>query len=374
VAAGEFLLVAVADTAGGNHHLTVFTRNPPVNPDDPVRLDLPLTLEPGPFPPAWGLTPESSPGDIVYFATVVDVEGRGESVFFDGELRQVRENALWDPALVIRSPLAVGGAFVGPETFGRAGHGGQWQDGWPRRPLEGMSPVDGDAAGSPLVAELVDASHALDQYIFPTRDGRLFGLGTKGEPEPGWPVGGPARSAGSPALGNLTGEDHWDLAAAGSFARIRGVGDDGADLEVEFLSAVALWRDVARVGAVWPMGGGSPWRNGSYDAAGWVTLPVTDGGTGLVTGSHRCYPSPLLEGPLYVRGQVRAPARARAFVYNLEGEEITATSWQNVGAVDPFAVEVPLDGVTTGLYLCRLVVESDGGATDTSVVQFAVVR
>ena len=374
VAADGFLLVAVADTSAGNHRLVVLDQRPLDIPGDPMRLDLPLAHEPGSFPVFWGVTPESSPEDPVYYAIVVDRAGHGETVFFDRDLFKVRENTVWSEDLEIRSPLAVGGAFVGAETLGRAGHGGHWQAGWPRRPRMNIAPVEIPGAGSPLVAELVDASHALNQYIFPTRDGRLFGLGTKGEAESGWPVGGPSLGAGSPALGRLTGDSLLDLAAIGSFERITGIGTDSTGLDVEFVSTIAVWRDVAHLGAVWPMAGGSPRRNGSYDASGWTSLPVAGMDPGLVSGSHYCYPSPLLSGPLYVSGQVGAPARARAFVYNLEGEEILSTGWQDVAAVEPFAVEVALDGVTTGLYLCRLVVESDGGATDNSVVQFAVVR
>jgi hypothetical protein len=193
-----------------------------------------------------------------------------------------------------------------------------------------------------------------------------------GESQFGWPLGGPANSAGSPALGQLGADSLLDLAAVGSFTRITGI--DSTGLETEFTSAVAVWNDVALTGAVWPMAGGSAWRNGSFAAAGWVTLPIPQEGTGLVVGSHHCYPSPLVEGPLYVRGQVKSAARARAYVYNLEGEEVVATDWLTVAAVEPFALEVPLSGAVTGLYLCRLVVESADGGMDYSVVQFAVVR
>ncbi|MEN8007157.1 MAG: hypothetical protein ABFS42_09080 [Candidatus Krumholzibacteriota bacterium] len=374
VVVGGFLAVAVADTIGGDHRLVVLNLHPTAIPEDPLRLDLPLARRPGSFPVSWGLTPESTGEEPVFYAIVVDPSGHGETVFFDGELRRTRDNIVWSEDLEIRSPLAVGGAFVGPESLGRAGSGGQWLSGWPRRPLTGIAPAEIPAAGSPLVAEFVDASHALDQYIFPTRDGRLFGLGTKGEWEAGWPAAGPAQGAGSPALGRLTGDSLLDLAAIGSFERIQGVETDSTGLALEFVSTVAVWRDVTHTGAVWPMAGGSPWRNGFYDASGWTSLPVVGQGSGLVPGSHYCYPSPLLSGPLYVSGQVRAPGRARAFIYNLEGEQILSTVWRQVAAVEPFAVEVPLDGVTTGLYLCRLVVESDGGTTDNSVVQFAVVR
>ena len=374
VLADEFLLTAVSDTVAGAHRLVVLDLTPSAIPEDPTRLELPLAQEPGPFPVSWGLVPGTPVTAPIYYAIIVDRSGHGETVFFDAGLHKARDNMVWEQDVEIRSPLAVGGSFVGEDFLGRTGHAGYWLDGWPRRPLEPMSATRGAGAGSPLVAELVDSSHNLDQYIFPTRDGRLYGFGTMGETENGWPLGGPARSAGSPALGMLTGEPLLDLAAIGSFPRITGAGTDSTGLDTEFVSAVVVWRDVALTGAVWPMGGGSPWRNGSYDAAEWVTLPILEQGTGLVSGSHHCYPSPLLSGPLHVRGQVRSPARARAYVYNLEGEEVASTGWRDVAAVDPFAIEIALDGAATGLYLCRLVVESEDGGTDHSVVQFAVVR
>jgi hypothetical protein len=45
-----------------------------------------------------------------------------------------------------------------------------------------------------------------------------------------------------------------------------------------------------------------------------------------------------------------------------------------VPAVAPFDLEIDLAGIVSGLYLCRLVVDTDGAETDQSVVQFAVVR
>jgi M6 family metalloprotease-like protein len=374
ILAEEFLLTAVADTAGGAHRLVVLDLTPSALPEDPVQLVLPLAREPGSFPVSWGIVPGSAADAPIYFAIIVDRFGHGETVFFDDELRKVQDNMVWTQEVEIHSPLAVGASFVGPDVLGRVGHTGHWLDGWPRRPIEPISSVEGPGAGSPLVAELVDSLRPLDQYIFPTRDGRLYGFDAMGGTQYGWPLGGPSRSAGSPALGMLTGEPLLDLVAIGSFARITGTGTDSTGLDTEFVSTVTVWRDVALTGAVWPMAGGSAWRNGSFNAAGRVNLPITAQGTGLVPGSHHCYPSPLLSGPLQVRGQVRSPARARAFIYNLEGEEVVSTGWQDVAAVEPFAIEVALDGTATGLYLCRLVVESTDGGTDHSVVQFAVVR
>lgn len=374
VLADEYLLVAVSDSSAGNHHLIILDLTPTAIPEDVIRLDLALGLNPGSFPVTWGISGDGTEENPVYFAVIIDQLGRGETVYFDDQLRQVRDNVAWSQDIVVRSPLSVGGAFVGEDIFGRVGHGGYWKDGWPRRPQTAITPVEGAGAGSPLVAELAASVHNLDQYIYPTSDGRLFGLGTMGEPEAGWPIGGPALNAGSPALGTLGGDSLLDLVAAGAFPRISGTDSGTNELETVMSSSVFLWRDVALSGAVWPMGGASAWRNGNYDAAGWQSMPMVSPGEGLVSGSHRCYPSPLLQGPLKVRGQVRAPSRARAFIYNLEGEEVTTTAWFQVASVDPFSLEVPLDGVATGLYLCRLVVESQSGATDYSVIQFAVVR
>ena len=97
-------------------------------------------------------------------------------------------------------------------------------------------------------------------------------------------------------------------------------------------------------------------------------------GSGLVPGSHSCYPSPLTSGPLYVRGSLRSSGRVRAFVYNLEGEELVRTEWTHVSYPDPFSIGVELGQAVTGLYLCRLEVEKAEGGTESSVVQFAIVH
>jgi hypothetical protein len=148
----------------------------------------------------------------------------------------------------------------------------------------------------------------------------------------------------------------------------------GGEPATEAVSTVALWNDVALTEAVWPMWGGSPWRNGAYAGADQVAPPAVAAGAGLVPGSHFCYPSPLLAGPLKVRGTARSAGRARVFIYNLEGEEVTSTGWRPVPGTAPFDLEVELDGAVSGMYLCRLVLESDGGGADQSVVTFAVVR
>ena len=369
----DFVVVALADSTSGQHALLVVSSPGDPTFAAPAAVKLPLAGQPSGLPLLAGVTPESDPAAPVYFVSVVDTAGHGETVYFDGNLIAVRGSLPWPSDLVVRSPLGLGGTFVSEDILGRVGQGGTWLTGWPRRPLQGGLAGAAEAQGQPLVANLLNSDHNLDQFIFPTRDGRLFATGNQGEWEPDWPLAGPAASAGTPALGQLTGFADADLVAVGSFERIVGLAS-GATLQTETISTVSVWADVAGAAPVWPMHGGSIWRNGTYDAASWQAGPAVARGTGLVAGSHYCYPSPLGSGPLKVSGQVRSPARAKAAVYNLEGELVRESGWQEVAAVEPFVVEIDLPGVASGLYLCRLVVETPGAGTEQNVTQFAIVR
>jgi hypothetical protein len=171
----------------------------------------------------------------------------------------------------------------------------------------------------------------------------------------------------------LGGLPDTDLVAVGTFDRIRGT-DAGGGLATEAISSVSIWRDVAAADPIYPMYGGSIWRNGGHDLAGWQAGPAAAKGHGLVAGSLDCYPSPLTEGPLHVSGRLRSAGRVRAAVYNLEGELIRQVGWREAGAVDPFVIEVALPGAATGMYLCRLSVEIPGGGTEHGVTRFAIVR
>ena len=122
------------------------------------------------------------------------------------------------------------------------------------------------------------------------------------------------------------------------------------------------------------MWGGGPWRNGTWPAAAWQSPGAVAAGSGIVAGSHICYPSPLTGPTLQVRARLRQAGRVQAEVYDLEGEKITASPWVDVPAGEPFSVPVNVDGVASGMYLCRLVARHDGGSDDSSVVSFAVVR
>jgi len=368
-----FIAVAVADTSGSDSRLVILERTAGMISADPARLIIPLGDMPGALPLLAGVTPGSDPERPLYYVSVVDTAGRGETVFFNEDLVSPRTGDPWPLERVVRAPLGLGGSFVGEDILGRVGHGGDWLTGWPRRPAQGELAGNELWQGQPLAARLIGSDHNLSQFIFPTRDGRLFATGAQGEDEPGWPLAGPAASAGTPALGRLVGFADADLVSVGTFDRIVGMVPEGS-LRTEAISTVAVWRDVAVANPVWGQYGGSIWRNGYFDQDAWQPGPGIAPGIGLVAGSHYCFPSPLEEGPLNVSGQVRSPSRVKVIVYNLEGEEVRQSSWQDVGAVDPFVVTLDLPHAVTGLYLCRLVVDTLGAGIEESVTQFAIVH
>lgn len=366
----SWLLATVADTASGAGRLALIdlaTSGPTTDADvKSVALD----AEPGPWPVVAGFVPGSGGTSPDVFVMIVAVDGTGQTLVVDRDRFVVGAGYGWPTSVTVTGPLAPGGALIAGSMLARIGQGGDWLSGWPRQ----VQPSVDTGTGCALVARLADAPDGNDHYIFASRDGRLLGRGARGEEVPGWPLGGPGSSAGTPALGAFGGRGDADLAAAGSFARIAGNTDGGSSLVTESVSTISVWHDVAGVTSLWPMWGGSSWRSGAWDARGFAGVPAVAAGTGLVAGSHFCYPSPLTGDVLHVRAQLRSPGRARAFVYDLAGEAVATSAWRQVAAVEPFSLDVELASVASGMYLCRLVVACDDGGSDVSVVTFAVVH
>lgn len=367
---GSWLLATVADSAAGTGRLALIDLTPGGLPPGETVRDVPLRGIPGPWPVVAGYVPGSGGASPDVFVMIVSVAGVGESVVVDRERSAVGAGYEWPAALQAEGPLAPGGALLAGSMMARVGQGGDWLVGWPRT----LQPVAGTGPGCALVARLSDAPDGHEHYIFTAGDGRLLARGARGEEIPGWPLGGPGSSAGSPALGSFGGNGEADLAAAGTFPRVIGNADGGAAMLTEPTSTIAVWHDVAGVSSLWPMWGGSAWRSGQWDAAGFAGVPAVATGTGLVEGSHFCYANPLTGSVLHVRGQIRSPGRARAVVHDLAGEEVAATPWREVAAVEPFSLDVDLASVASGMYLCRLLVVCDDGGSDVSVVTFAVAH
>ena len=301
---------------------------------------------------------------------VPHASGAGETVVLDASRNVASGGYAWPGDVGLTGPVSPGGAVFGGEHLARIGQGGDWLDGWPRT----ATPAAVGGQAGVLMARIVDAPDGYEHYLFSATDGRLLARGARGEEVPGWPLQGPAACAGTPSLGTFGGGADADLAAVGSFARLVGNADGGAELVTSAASEIAVWHDVASLASRWPMWGGSAWRSGAWDAAGFIGVPAVAAGVGLVPGSHFCYPNPLIGGTLGVRAQVRAAGRARVTIHDLGGEQVVETPWQDVAAVEPFSLEVDLTGVASGMYLCRLVVSDDAGGSDVSVVTFAVAH
>ncbi len=367
--AGSLLVCAIADTLAGTGRLAVVDLARDPLPEVPEVVAIPLRGVPGPWPPALTPLPGDDGSSPRLAALVVDRDGAGQGVVLAGEAPPGGAVRAWPADLRLQGPPGPGGALVSAGRLGRVGHGGDWLDGWPRT----VAPAIDGAGATALVARLVDAPSPGDHYLFTATDGRLLARGARGEEVEGWPLPGPAAAAGTPVLADLGGGPELDLAASGSFRRVAGNADGGAALVTVPVAEIVVWRDVAAA-ARWPMWGGSAWRSGDWDRDGFTGTPAVAAGSGLVSGSHFCYPNPLGGEVLRARAQVRSPARARVTVHDLAGEEVAATAWREVAAVEPFAIEIPLPGVASGVYFCRLVVVDRDGRTEASVVTFAVER
>jgi len=365
--------VAATDTAAGVHLLFECTRGSMGIPGTVFVRGHELRTEPGPFPPVWGQVTPGDPSSQRWLA-VVGLDGGGETLLLDANLEPVGDSYIWPGDIVVGTPLAAGGAFVAPGLLGRVGTAGDWQDGWPRRLEPAVPAEEAPWAGGPLVARIIGSGRSYEDFVFPLQDGRIVARGPQGEEIDGWPLAAPARTAATPALGALSGGTDADLVTAAAFDRVAGVDDQGENLTRSVRSVLTVWEDVAVVGGAWPMWGGTPWRDGSWSAADWCRPGIPAAGSGIVAGSHICYPSPLTGGTLQVRAQLRQAGRVQVEIYDLEGEKITVTGWRDVPAGESFSVPVALDRVVSGMYLCRLVARHGGGGADQSVVAFAVAR
>lgn len=303
---------------------------------------------------------------------VVGADGRGQTVVDRGVAADVE--ALWPAALLIEGALGAGGAYTGGDALGRLGGGGAALDGWPRRPrpairASGAQPLalgggTGKAGASPA------------HFLFGTRDGRIYATTAAGEVVPGWPLAGPADLQATPVAVTLDAGDPAQrllLMAAATTPEIVGLGDGDDDdgrnaLMTRPTTRLRSWLWPA-AGPAWrvpepgAMHGGSPWR-------GEAVAPFAESTPGAaLSASHLCYPQPLTEGLLRVRATVARDGHARAVILNLQGQRVRDTGPVAVLGGSPFELEIDMDGVASGLYVCRL--EANG---QTSVRTIAVAR
>lgn len=351
LAAGEVLLagnVLLVPVAGfdGTGHLVILNWRPGDQPA--VQWTVNLDLVPGSLP----LTVVD---DVVL---VSDGEGRVQTVDLDG----ATAGELWPDRIRITSSIGGGGGVLAGDRYGRIAETGAWQQGWPETPRLAMAGVGAEplALGHPDRPEV---------FIFAARDGRVFAHDRFGGAVDGYPVAGPADLVSTPAL-IRTNATAAMLVAAGSTPAITGVDPDTDSLATEPVLRLRAWSvDMSWLsvpGVAWGQYGGSalgriPQAAYHANEDSWRTPKLAD--------RHVCYPQPLRQGTLKVRGLIDDDGMARAVILNLQGEVVRDTGAQAVPGRAPFELEIDLDGVASGLYLCKL---QAGG--ETSLKTIAVTR
>lgn len=352
-AAAGYLWLALADTATRTAHLEV--QPLPGSSGSPASLQ--LDGMPGPWPVAVTAV------DDELAVTVVDTAGAGTTLWLDAAtLAESRARTRWlDP---VRSPLGKGLAYVGDQVVARAEPSGVARLGWPQRPQPRLQ-ATADARRGPQPLAVTEG------MVFASEDGRLYLYDANGTLAAGWPVAGPADVAGTPVVADLTGDGTTELVVAGSFARILGLDDRGEELVTAPTSQWTVFTGLAPLDGGPRMWGGNPWRCDSLTEG---REAGEDGsGPALVPGSHVCYPSPVVEDHLQVRGTPAGDGRARATLLDLEGEVVTDSGWLDVVGAVPFEIVLRLGNAAAGMYVCRLEVATGGGSA-TSVKAVAVVR
>ncbi len=352
-AAAGYLWITLADTSDATARLVAHPLPGADGPDAVFTLD----AVPGPWPVVVTVV------DDELAVSVVDAEGGATTLWLAAtDLVETRARTPWP--VRVHSPLGPGLAFVGDEVIARAEPNGRLRAGWPRRPTPRLEGATDPARG----AMALDVAEGL---IFAGEDGRIYLHDTSGTPQPGWPIAGPADIAGTPVAADLDGDGVTELVVAGAFPRIVGLDAQGEELVTAPRSQLVVFTGLGPLPRGPRMWGGGPWR------ADWLTeqrlaAPGGDGAV-LVAGSHICYPNPVTEDVLRVRGTAAGDGRARAVIMNLEGEEVADSGWIEVVGAVPFELELDFGDVAAGMYVCRLEV-STGGGGQTSIKTVAVAR
>ena len=241
-------------------------------------------------------------------------------------------------------------------------------DGWPAV-LAARFPLDETVSFCGPVVVFDGTGDGVNEVYAVTDAGHLVGFDARGnliDRTPFlWGVAGDA-SVTAVDSGPTGGKLMW-LAGEGGWSSARpGARRDNGRL-VGYLppSAVAA----STVTSQWLGPRGGPMRYGPAGTAADLgpASPAID-----QAGRFFAYPNPVTEGTATFRFHAESDGVATVSVYNLEGEQVDRFSMSVVGGV---MNEYPwrLDGLASGVYLCRLRIEGDG-ETRTRMLRLAVER
>ncbi|MCP4144170.1 MAG: hypothetical protein GY752_02660 [bacterium] len=287
-------------------------------------------------------------------------QGALATVFKDN----LQEVVLWENRVDVASSIAPGLFFTSNDVFASTGQSGHYQVGWPARPRSAITATDFDNSPTPLVYTDLAGNEFV---LFTSSDGRLFLYDKYGGLVDGWPLAGAGTPAGTAILVDIDSDSVLELVVASATNRLSAsIGEESIG---ELVSRLMFYRLTGTDGftSKWSMSGGSPTRSG-------FNVETGESGDGLIElESVVCYPSPLTSGTLFVRAESLGECDFQAVLYNLEGEEVARSDVRNVSGVEPVEVELVVDHIASGLYVCR-VIASDGDVTKVLVKSVAVAR
>jgi M6 family metalloprotease-like protein len=291
----------------------------------------------------------------------VPIIGGNLATIFADNLSEVVQ---WTNRAEVSSAIAPGLFFNSDNSFSATGKSGHYRTGWPSRPVESVTAPRPESSPSPLVfADLNGDEFAL----FTSSDGRLYLYNSYGNLVEGWPLAGIGTPSGTGVLANLDSDSNLELVVASTTSRISGSMDDSYIRNP--VSRIAIYRisGTDDFHSRWSMSGGSPSRTG-------YNIGAEEPGSGVINqNSVICYPSPLTTGKLFVRAEAKGKCSLNAVLYNLEGEEVARSNVVNVFGAEPIEVELVVDHIASGLYVCKIIVD-DGIDNEIIIRPVAVAR
>jgi hypothetical protein len=205
-----------------------------------------------------------------------------------------------------------------------------------------LFPVLGDGEsvlGTPLILDL-DADGACD-VAFATTAGRIYVYSQTGDLFQGLPFSTGSAMTGSPAAGDIDGDLRFEL-----------FGVNGSDLYAwefpgELDASISTWTQAAY----------DPSNNHLIDRfLAKVPSPIEEL---LPPGMAFVYPNPNVENYTNIRYYLNKDARVTVSIFDLAGDLVTRFDGPGNGAVDN-EVRWQLDGVSSGVYLCRIEAAAEG--------------
>jgi hypothetical protein len=236
--------------------------------------------------------------------------------------------------------------------------------GFPVR-VSGSVVIAGDQRMVEPVAADLDGD-GIVELVWCDATGGIHAVDLRGRELPGWPVQGPAIPVSAPALGQFDDDPQLEMAVAGRFERLV----TGTDVRPGFVARPVGEIRVYEIGI--DADGFRPWgqASGGVDNRGrQVLVTQAPAGTGVVQNSLSVRPNPATGSTVRLRADAAGTIEAQLDIYTLEGERVLSRGPLTVPAGTALDIEVRIDALGSGTYICQLT-----GAGQVQRCLLAVVR